>query len=141
MCIGVHTCQHDDHFEGTFDTYLIRTPWYSSYRRVYRALCHFVPDPSGERSRRLANGSSFDESDDPVVSAAAFELAQILARKGIAADEIKITFSSSSEIPAPTTVHIQLLSLSESSDTLPDFDGLYGVFALLDLDEEEALRG
>jgi hypothetical protein len=85
-------------------------------------------------------GHSLDESDDPLVSAAAFELAQILARKGIAADEIRITFSSTSKALEPKTVNIRLFSftdLTDSPDTLPDFDGLNGVFALLDLDEEE----
>lgn len=85
-------------------------------------------------------GHSLDESDDPLVNAAAFELAQILARKGIAADEIRITLSSSPKAPESTTVNIRLLSLTDltdAPDTLPDFDGLYGVFALLDLDEEE----
>lgn len=86
-------------------------------------------------------GHSFDESDDPLVSAAAFELAQILARKGIAADEIRIRFSSSSTASTPTTVNIQLLSLTESPDTQPDFDGLYGVYCLLEVDEEEVLHG
>ncbi len=84
------------------------------------------------------NGSSFDESDDPLVSAAAFELVQILANKGIAADEIKITFSSSMESATPTTVNIELLSLSEATDIQPCFSGLNGVFALMDIDEEEA---
>lgn len=83
------------------------------------------------------NGNSFDESDDPLVSAAAFELVQILAAKGIAADEIRIKFSSLSGIPPATTVSIELLSLSEAVDTQPCFSGLNGVFALMDVDEEE----
>lgn len=85
-------------------------------------------------------GHSLDESDDPLVSAAAFELAQILARKGIAADEIRISFSGAPKESESTTVNIRLLSLgdlTDSPDTMPDFDGLFGVFALLDLDEEE----
>lgn len=87
----------------------------------------------------MVDENSFDESDDPLVSAAAFELVQILARKGISADEIKIRFSSVSEDCVPTTVNIELLSMTESLETQPDFDGLYGVFALLDIDEEESI--
>jgi hypothetical protein len=88
----------------------------------------------------VVNGSSFDESDDPLVSAAAFELVQILARKGIAADEIRITFSSVSKASPATTVNIELLSLTETADIQPCFPGLHGVFALLDIDEEEAVH-
>lgn len=85
----------------------------------------------------MVNQGSFDESDDPLVSAAAFELVQILACKGIAADEIRITFSSVPADRIPTTVNIELLSMTESAETQPDFDGLNGVLALFDIDEEE----
>lgn len=88
----------------------------------------------------VVGGSSFDESGDPLVSAAAFELVQILARKGIAADEIRITFSSFAEKLPVTTVNIELLSLSETADIQPCFPGLHGVFALLDIDEEEVFH-
>lgn len=84
----------------------------------------------------MVNKSSFDGSDDPEVSAAAFELVQILARKGIAPDEIRITFTSFSESSPTTTVNIELLSLTETADVQPCFPGLHGVFALLDMDEE-----
>ena len=81
------------------------------------------------------NGSSFNASDDPSVSAAAFELVQVLADKGVSADEIRITFSSSSGSSPATTVNIELLSLSEAADTQPCFSGLNGVFALMDIDD------
>lgn len=83
------------------------------------------------------NAGSFDESDDPLVNAAAFELVQILASKGIAADEIRIRFSSVAANCVPTTVNIELPSMSDAIDTQPDFAGLNGVLALVDIDEEE----
>lgn len=82
----------------------------------------------------MVNGRVFDESGDPLITAAAFGLVQLLAREGVVAEEIKIRFSSSAE-PAPTTVTIQLPSLSEPPGIRPDFEGLNGVYAVLDVDE------
>lgn len=83
------------------------------------------------------NGRTFDASGDPLISAAAFELLQHLIRKGVVADEIRIKFSSSLEVPAHTTVTIELPSMAEPPEIRPDFDGLHGVYALMDVEEEE----
>ena len=84
------------------------------------------------------NGRTFDESGDPLISAAAFELLQHLIRKGVVADEIRIRFSRSSDVPAhTTTVTIELPSMAEPPEILPDFEGLHGVYALIDVEEEE----
>lgn len=82
----------------------------------------------------MVNGRVFDESGDPLITAAAFGLVQMLARQGVVAEEIRIRFSSS-ESPEPESVTIQLPSLSEPQGIRPDFDGLNGVYAVLDVDD------
>lgn len=71
---------------------------------------------------------TYDESGDPLVSEAAFQLIQVLSNHGVTAGEINISFGT--EAPEGVSVNIQLPALTDSLDTQPDFAGLRGVFAL-----------
>lgn len=88
----------------------------------------------------MGDGNLIEGSDDPLISAAAFDLVQVLARKGITAGEINITFSGSCGLPDGATVNIVLPSLTDPADAEPKFPGLQGVFALFCPDEEEAMN-
>jgi hypothetical protein len=71
---------------------------------------------------------TYDESCDPLVGEAAFELVEVLSRHGVTAGEIRITFGS--EAPEGASVKIELPALTDSITAQPDFPGLQGVLAL-----------
>lgn len=85
---------------------------------------------------QLGNGDSCQgPDDDPLVTAAAFELVQVLGRKGIVPKEIHISFVGGDTEPASELINIELPTLTDSMETEPEFPGLQGVFALF-IDEE-----
>lgn len=86
----------------------------------------------------MGDGHLIEGSDDPSICAAAFDLVQLLARKGITAGEINITFSNSCGLPDGARVNIVLPSLTDPADAEPKFQGLQGVLALFSQNEEEA---
>jgi hypothetical protein len=88
----------------------------------------------------VGDGNSCQGTDDPLVTAAAFELVQVLTRKGIVPREINISFTGGDAEPASQLVNIELPSLTDAVNIQPKFPGLQGVFALFS-DEEEALDG
>lgn len=88
------------------------------------------PALSGERSPAAMNENSFDRLGLPLVKAA-FMLIQLLACKGITIDEIDIKFSVGGSQDAST----EPTAMTEPIDTQPDFDALWGVFVLVDVDE------
>jgi len=77
---------------------------------------------------------TYDESGDPLVSEAAFELVQVLSRHGVTAGEIKITFGDS-DTPEGSRVNIELPALTDSPTEQPDFPGLQGAFALFTVED------
>lgn len=88
----------------------------------------------------MDSGKLAEGPEDPVVTAAAWKLVEVLNRKGISAGEIKITFSQPCESTEQALVNIQLPSLTDSLDVQPDFNGLQGVFILVG-DEGGSSRG
>lgn len=88
----------------------------------------------------MGDGDSCQGTDDPLVTAAAFELVQVLTRKGIIPREINISFAGGGAEPGSQMVNIELPSLTDAVDTQPKFPGLQGVFVLFS-DEEEAIHG
>lgn len=93
-----------------------------------------------EGGAAVGDGDSCQGANDPLVTAAAFELVQVLTQMGIVPREINISFAGGHAEPASQMVNIELPSLTDPVNTQPKFPGLQGVFALFS-EEEEALDG